>query len=149
MSDLKRKFPTDTLLNGYWTPSIQAAIALDRKSATKAIELLQSAIPYELGGNPVDFDMLYPVYLRGLAYLSQRNGIAAAVEFQKILDHRGRVTNCSLSVLAHLQLARAYVQAGDKAKARSAFEDFLALWSNADPGIVIRHEAQIENAKLD
>ena len=149
VKDLKRKFPTDTMLEGYWIPSIQAALEIDRKSPAAAVEFLQVSKPYELGGNPVDFDTLYPVYLRGLAYLMLHNGSAATAEFQKILSHRGRVTNCSLGVLAHLQLARAYVQVGDRTKARSAFQDFLALWSDADPRTTVLHEAQIENAKLD
>jgi serine/threonine protein kinase/Tfp pilus assembly protein PilF len=146
--DLNRRFPTDTLLNGYWIPSIQAAIEIDRGRPAQAIEALRIAAPYELGGQPFDQDTLYPVYLRGLAYLSQRNASAAAAEFQNILDHRGRVTNCSLGALAHFQLGRAFVLAGDKANARAAFQAFLTLWSDADPGTAIRHEAQTANAKL-
>jgi hypothetical protein len=88
------------------------------------------------------------VYLRGLAYLSQRNAIAAAAEFQNILDHRGRMTNCSLGALAHFQLGRAFALAGDKANAQAAFQAFLTLWSDADPGTAIQHEAQTANAKL-
>jgi serine/threonine protein kinase/predicted Zn-dependent protease len=143
--DLKQRFPTDTLLNRYWVPSIQAAIEIDRENPARAIGRLQVAIPYELGGKPFDFDTLYPVYLRGLAYLMQQNGRAAAAEFQKILDHRGRVTNCSLGSLSYFQLGKAFAMVGDKADARSAFRSFLSLWSDADPGFAIRHQAEIAN----
>jgi hypothetical protein len=149
VKDLKQRFPTGTLLNGYWIPSIQSAIDLNRKNPARAIEVLKAAAPYELGGQPFDQDTLYPVYLRGLAYLMQRNGSAAVIEFQNILDHRGRVTNCSLGVLARLQLGRAYALSGDKPKAQAAFQAFLALWSDADPDITIRQEAKMESAKLD
>ena len=140
--ELKHVFPTDTLSNGYWIPSIQAAIEIERKNPAHAIELLQATEPYELGGKPFDFDTLYPVYLRGQAYLMQRNGGAAATEFQKILDHRGRVTNCALGALAHLQLGRAYVLEGNTAKAQSAFQDFRALWKDADPDVTLWREAK-------
>jgi serine/threonine protein kinase/tetratricopeptide (TPR) repeat protein len=147
--DLSRRFPTDTLSKEYWIPSIQAAIEIDRKNPAQAIQLLQVTIPYELGGKPFDFDTLYPIFLRGLAYLMQRDGSAAAAEFQKLLAHRGRVTNCSLGVLAHFQLGRTYALSGDKPKAQAAFQAFLALWGDADPDIAIRHEAQMESAKLE
>src|SRR5208283_5460746 len=147
VKDLKRRFPTDTLLNRYWIPSIQAAIEIDRKNPARAIELLQVASPFELGGKPFDFDMLYPVYLRGLAYLMQRDGSAAAAEFSKIPEHSGRVTNCSLGALAHLQLGRAYARSGDRSNAQAAFQAFLALWSDADPDIVVLRQAQVEDAR--
>jgi serine/threonine protein kinase/tetratricopeptide (TPR) repeat protein len=147
--DLSRQFPADTLLNGYWAPSIQAAIEIDRGNPAQAVEVLQIAAPYELGGQPFDQDRLYPVYLRGLAYLMQHNGRAAAAEFQKILDHRGRVTNCSLGALAYFQLGRAFAAAGDKADAQAAFQAFLSLWQNADPGIAIRHQAEIASEQSE
>jgi len=147
--DLNRRFPTDTLLKGYWMPSIQAAIEIDRKNPARAIEVLQIASPYELGGQPFDQDTLYPVYLRGLAHLSQRNASGATTEFQKILDHSGRVTNCFLGALTHFQLGKAFALAGDKTKAQAAFQDFLTLWSNADPEVNILREAKVENAKLE
>jgi len=149
VKDLNRKLPTDALLNSYWIPSIQAAIEINRGNPGRAIAALRVAVPYELGGKPFDFDTLYPVYLRGLAYLMQRDGNAAASEFQKILDHRGRVTNCSLGALAHFQLGKAFALAGDKANAQAAFQAFLTLLGDADPGITIRQEAQMESAKLE
>ena len=91
---------------------------------------------------------LYPAYVRGQAYLLARNGTAAAAEFQKLLDHRGIVVNFVTGALAHLQIARAYAMAGDTAKAKSAYQDFLTLWKDADPDIPILKEAKAEYAKL-
>jgi len=87
---------------------------------------------------------MYPVYIRGLAYLAQKNGPAAAAEFQKFLDHPGVVQNFLLASLAHLQLGRAYVISGDTAKAKAAYQDFLKLWKDADPDIPILKEAKAE-----
>jgi hypothetical protein len=91
---------------------------------------------------------MYPAYIRGLAYLAQRNGPAAAAEFQKFLDHTGIVQNFLLGSLAHLQLARAYVLSSDTAKAKAAYQHFLTLWKDADPDIPILKEAKAEYAKL-
>jgi len=91
---------------------------------------------------------LYPIYLRGEADLAAGQGSAAAAEFQKVLDHRGLVWNCATGALAHLQLGRAYAMAGDKAKAKSAYQDFLTLWNDADPDIPVLREAKAEFAKL-
>jgi hypothetical protein len=148
VKDLNRSFPTDTLLNRYWLPTIQAAVELDRNNPGRAIEILQTTTPYELGGEPIQLDTLYPVYLRGLAYLMQRQGSAATAEFQKILDHSGRVTNCSLGAFVHLQLGKSYALAGDKTKAQAAFQDFLALWNDGDSDVIPLRQAKIEHAKL-
>jgi Tfp pilus assembly protein PilF len=93
-------------------------------------------------------DALHSAYLRGLAYLQLRQGSEAAVEFQKILDHRGIVINSPIGALAHLQLARAYTMQGDTAKARAAYQDFLTLWKDADPDIPVLVAAKSEYAKL-
>jgi serine/threonine protein kinase/tetratricopeptide (TPR) repeat protein len=148
VNDLKRRFPTDTLLNRYWLPSIQAAIEIDRKNPARAIERLQVTAAYELGGEPIQLDTLYPVYLRGLAYLMNRDGTAAVAEFQKIVDHRGRASNCSLGVLVNVQLARAYSLTGEEEKARNALQEFLKLWKDADPDTAILRQAQSEYARL-
>ena len=109
---------------------------------------LEAAAPHELG-EPPQFQLgtLYPAYLRGEAQLMAHNGTAAGAEFQKVLDHRGIVVNFVTGALAHLSLARAYAMAGDNAKAKSAYEDFLALWKNADPDIPILKQAKAEYAK--
>jgi hypothetical protein len=91
---------------------------------------------------------MYPAYIRGLAYLAQRNGSAAAAEFQKFLDHPGIVQNFLLGSLAHLQLGRAYAISGDTAKAKTAYKDFLTLWKDADPDIPILKQAKAEYEKL-
>jgi hypothetical protein len=91
---------------------------------------------------------LYPAYLRGEAYLAAHNNSAAATEFQKFIDHRGIVINFPLAALAHLGLARAYALSSDTAKAKTAYQDFLTLWKEADPDIPILKEAKAEYAKL-
>ena len=108
--------------------------------------MLQAAIPYELG--EWGLASLYPAYVRGEAYLAARQGREAAVEFQKILDHRGIVISDPIGALAHLQLGKAYALSGDKTKAKNAYQDFLTLWKDADPDIPILKEAKAEYAKL-
>ena len=125
-------------------PMIHAAAALQSGSATKALEALVPAAPYELGASA----QLYPVYLRGEAYLAAHQSSAAAAEFQKILDHACVVLNSPIGALAHLGLARAYVLSGDTVKAKSAYQDFLGLWKDADPDIPILKQAKAEYAKL-
>jgi serine/threonine protein kinase/tetratricopeptide (TPR) repeat protein len=148
--DLGRRFPQDTIVQSVWLPTIRAQIETGRKNSARSIDLLQVAAPYELGmlsGSAVN-SCLYPVYVRAEVYLSAQKGPAAAAEFQKILDHRGLLWNCATGALAHLGLARAYVLQGDAAKARAAYQDFLALWKDADPDIPILIAAKAEYAKL-
>jgi len=146
---LDRDFPQDTLMQGYWLPAIRAAIELNAKNPAKALELLKTAAPYELGQcEPFQLGMMYPVYLRGQAYLQAHQGKEAAAEFQRIIDHRGIVLNFPLGALAHVGLGHAYALQGDTAKARIAYQDFLALWKDADPDIPILKEAKAEYAKL-
>jgi hypothetical protein len=72
----------------------------------------------------------------------------AAAEFQKILDHRGNVISDPIGALAHLQLGRAFTLSGDKNKAKSAYQDFYALWKDADPDTPILQQAKAEFCKL-
>src|SRR5204863_9980640 len=106
-----------------------------------ATALLQIATPYELGTPRSNlqgfFGELYPIYVPGLAYLTASKGPEAAAEFQKILNHRGIVISDPIGALAHLQLGRAYALLGDRAKAKAAYHDFLALWKDADSEIPI------------
>jgi predicted Ser/Thr protein kinase/Flp pilus assembly protein TadD len=158
-ADLARRFPEDTIVQLNYLPSIHAAIALQEGSASRAIEALVPATPYELGscGWPFTF-VLYPIYLRGEAYVAARQGSAAAAEFQKILDHPSAVVNEPIGSLAHLGMARAYaLQAQSakgadadaaRAKARAAYQDFLTLWKDADPDIPILIAAKAEYAKF-
>jgi tetratricopeptide (TPR) repeat protein/predicted Ser/Thr protein kinase len=147
--DLNKRFPANTIVQTVWLPTIRAQIELERKNPTKAVEQLQSITPYELGAaiGILSNSCMVPTYLRGEAYLDMRQGSAAAGEFQKILDHRGLVWNCATGALAHLGLARARALAGDAAGARTAYQDFLALWKDADPDIPIFKQAQAEYAK--
>jgi DNA-binding winged helix-turn-helix (wHTH) protein len=143
--DLGNRFPTRTIVQSYYLPTIRAQQALSRKDPAKAIELLETASPYELS----DTGYLYPVYVRGESYLAAHKGDKAAAEFQKILDHRGIVANAPIGSLAHLGLGRAYALSGDKAKAKSAYQDFLALWKDAEPDIPLLKQAKEEYARLD
>ncbi len=138
---------TNTMLKLYWFPTIEASIDLNAGNASQALIALEAAAPYDLGG-PAPISNLYPVYVRGQAYLAAHNGAGAAGEFQKIIDHRGIVLNFPLGALAHLQLGRAYVLTGDSAKAKAAYQDFFNVWKDADPDVPILKEAKAEYAKL-
>ena len=148
--DLAKRFPLDTMVQSVWLPTIRAQIETGRNNPARSIELLQTAAPYELGmlSGSATSSCLYPVYVRAEAYLSAQQVPAAAAEFQKILDHRGLLWNCATGPLAHLGLARAYALQGDTAKARAAYQDFFALWKEADPDIPILIAAKAEYAKL-
>jgi serine/threonine protein kinase/tetratricopeptide (TPR) repeat protein len=147
-AELDKAFPLDTLVHRYWLPTIRAAVALERQDPIRAIELLKAASTLELGGSTNLMVSLCPAYLRGEAYLRQHNGVRAAAEFQKFIDHRGLVGNFPWGALARLGLARAYAMQGDTAKARTAYQDFLTLWKDADPDIPILKQAKAEYAKL-
>jgi eukaryotic-like serine/threonine-protein kinase len=147
--DVERRFPEDTVVRFSYLPVLRARIALNQGDAAKAIELLQVAVPYELGASRLLFGALYPIYIRGEAYLAAHHGAEAAIEFQKILSHRGVVGSDPIGALAHLQLGRAFALAGDKTKAKTAYKDYFALWKEADPNIPILKQARVEYANLD
>ena len=142
--ELSRRFPLHTYINSVWVPSIRAQIEIDRGNPAKAIELLRAASPYEFGWA----SRVTPNYVRGLAYLKARQGLEAASEFQKVLDHPGICQTAPECSLSHLQLGRARAISGDKAGARTAYQDFFALWKDADPDVPILKEAKAEYAKL-
>jgi serine/threonine protein kinase len=158
--DLGKRFPLNTQMQSLWLPAIEAQLALDRKNPAVALKALQAASPIELGQILflINTSCLYPVYVRGEAYLAAGQGRSAAVEFQKILDHSGIVWNCWTGALAHLGVARANAwQArrsegadADAARVRAlaAYKDFLTLWKDADPDIPILKQAKAEYAKL-
>jgi tetratricopeptide (TPR) repeat protein len=139
--EVARQFPANTLLNAVWLPTARAAIELNRGNPAKTIEMLQTAAPYERGKVIVPF-------LRGLAYLRLRAGVQAATEFQKILDQKGWAGADMLFPLTHLGLARAYGLAGDTGKSRKFYQDFFALWKDADPDTPVLQEAKTEYARL-
>jgi serine/threonine protein kinase/tetratricopeptide (TPR) repeat protein len=148
-SDLAKRFPNYTIVQSDYLPMIRAAVLLRSGDSAKAIEALVPSLPYELGQcNPTFTFSLYPVYLRGEAYLSAEQGAAAASEFQKIIDHPGVVGNEPIGGLARLGMARAYALAGETAKAKTAYQDFLTIWKSADADIPILRQAKAEYAKL-
>ena len=128
---------------------IRARIALNQRDATKAIDILQAAVLYELGASHELFGALYPVYMRGEALLAAREGAQAAAEFQKILDHRGIVVSDPIGALARLQLARALALSGDEIKSKAAYQDFFTLWKDADHDIPLLARAKSEYANLN
>jgi hypothetical protein len=107
--DLGKRFPLDTQMQSLWLPTIQAQLTLDRKKPASALNVLQAGSRIEFGqiGFVANLSCLYPVYVRGEAYLAAGQGNAAAADFQKILDHSGIIWNCWTGVLAHLGVARA------------------------------------------
>jgi hypothetical protein len=145
------RFPEDTAVKFNYLPTLRALLALKRDPAN-AIEILETAVPYELGSPPCSFfgnyGALAPVYVRGEAFLALNRGDEAAVEFQKILDHRGVVLSDPTGALAHLQLGRAFHLSGDNTKAKAAYRDFLTLWKGADSDLPILKEAKAEFARL-
>jgi DNA-binding winged helix-turn-helix (wHTH) protein/tetratricopeptide (TPR) repeat protein len=151
--DLEGHYLEDTSVKFSYLPVLRAMLALNHHQASKAIELLQGATAYELGTPRSNlqgfFGALYPVYVRGQAYLAAGQGAEAVAEFQKILDHRGIVVSDIIGALARLQIARAYAKVGDTINAESAYRDFLTLWKNADPDIPILKQAKTEYAKLN
>jgi len=151
-NDLGKDFPEDTSVRFYYLPAVRATLALNHGDTSQAIEFLQANVPFELGvprsATFAYFGALYPVYVRGQAYLAAHQGSEAAREFQKIVDHPGITIGDAFGVLAHLGLARAYALTGDTAKARAAYQDFFTLWKDADPGIPVLKQAKAEYAKL-
>jgi eukaryotic-like serine/threonine-protein kinase len=145
--DISKRYPEDTWVQQQSVPIIRASVFLFEKKPTQAIEALAPAARYELGGISPGFRLI-PPYLRGLAYLHLKQGSTAAAEFQKIIDHPGVAANGLVAPLAHLGLARAFALAGDTAKSRTAYQDFLALWKDADPDIPILQQAKSEYANL-
>lgn len=147
IEDLERRFPEDTFVKFTYSPTLRAILAREHGGPSEAIELLQTIAPYELAIPRAwagFFGDLYPVYVRGETFLSMHRGREAAVEFQKIIDHRGIVASDPIGAIAHLQLGRAYGLAEDKTKARAAYRDFLVLWKDADPDIPILKQARAE-----
>jgi eukaryotic-like serine/threonine-protein kinase len=151
-NDLERRFGEDTSVRFSYVPELRAFLAMNQREPAKAIELLGNVLPYEFGkprsSTHGSFGALYPIYARGEVYLAAHRGIEAVTEFQKILNHRGIVVSDPIGALAHLQIGRAFVLAGDKTRARTAYQDFLTLWRDADPDIPILRKAKAEYAKI-
>ena len=150
--ELERRFSKDSCVRFSYLPVLGAMLAMNHREPSKAIEILHRAASYEMGAPRSSinalFGAMYPLYVRGQAYLTLHQSAAAAAEFQKILDHRGIVVSDPIGALAHLQLGRAFALSGDKAQAKAAYDDFLSLWKDADPDIPIFRRAKAEYAKL-
>jgi eukaryotic-like serine/threonine-protein kinase len=147
---LGQRFPEATIVQFNYLPTLRAKLAVSKGTASEALETLRAVLPYELGRTTYSnygWTALYPVFVRGEAYLALHQGSEAAAEFKKILDHRGIVLNEPIGALARLQIGRAYAMAGDTAKA-AAYQDFLTLWKDADPDIPVLKQAKTEYAKL-
>jgi eukaryotic-like serine/threonine-protein kinase len=150
--DLEKRFPEDTMARFTYVPVVRALFMLQRGQPADCVEQLQIALPYESAVNGLNFKLylggLHSAYVRGEAFVAARQYAEAAAEFQKILNHRGFVGADPIGTLSHLQLGRTFVLAGDKAKAKIAYQDFLTLWKDADPEIPILKQAKAEYAKL-
>jgi serine/threonine protein kinase len=150
--DLEKRFPEDTEVKYFCLPAIRALLELNAGEPSKAIDVLQVSKPYDRGIPPslapAFIGPFYTVYVRGLAYLAAHQGAEAAVEFQKILDGRSIVVSDPIGALAHLQLGRALALSGDKAKSKTAYQDFLTLWKDADADIPALKQAKTEFEKL-
>jgi tetratricopeptide (TPR) repeat protein len=150
--DLAKRFQEDTFAQFTYVPVLRALSALQRGRPTESVDQLQTSLPYELAVNGLNFNHvlggLHSAYVRGAAWRAAHRYAEAAAEFQKILDHRGIVGVDPVGALAHLQLGRTFAQSGDLAKSKRAYQDFLALWKDADPDVPIFRQAQAEYAKL-
>jgi len=142
--DLGKRFPLHLMLNKVELPEIRAAVAMNRNDSSRAIQELQTAIPYDLA----DSSAMWTMYLRGQAYIQLKSGEQAASEFQKILDHQANRPTSVAVPLARLGLARSYALSGNVANSRNAYEDFLNRWKDADNDIPILQKAKAEYAKL-
>ena len=144
IDELSRRYPSDTLLQSIYLPMGQGILEASPTDSTRSVETLRPATRFELGAD----QNFQPIYVRGLVYLRARQGQQAAAEFKKILDHRLIAAIAPEYALAHLGLGRAYALSGDSVNARKAYQDFLALWKDADPDIPILRQAKAEYAKL-
>lgn len=141
--------PQNTLVQKYWLPALRAQIALAHGNASEALTQANITIPLDLSQPPVAPELaMYPVYVRGLAYLQSGDGEHAATEFQSILNHPGITLNCPFGSLAHLALARAEKRSGHLDQARRQYDTFLSLWNSADPAVPALLEAKRERAAL-
>ncbi len=148
IADLGKEFPYDTLLNQVKLPEARALISLQRNQPAQAVAALDSAKPYELGADRRVSGDFAAIYIRGEAFLHLRDGAKAAVEYQKIIDHHGIDPATVFYPLARLGLGRAYALQGDAAKAKGAYQDFFAIWKDADADVPILKTAKAEYEKV-
>ncbi len=149
--ELAEQYPLNTVVNHYWLPTIYASIEIKHGNPAKAIDILQTTQPYELGSPLPQFEVggsLYPIYVRGTAYLAMNKSKEAGAEFRKFAEQRGVAANSPLAALAQLQLGRAYVLAEDSINARSSYQNFFGLWKDADADIPVLRQAKTEYQQI-
>jgi len=147
--NLAQRYPKGTLLRVRYVPTARTLIAVHRGYPSGAIDLLRAAEKYEYGHYPYFVGLPFAtIYTRGRAYLAMDHGDRAKVEFNKILDHRGVYPASPFYPLAQLGAARALALEGDEPESRKAYQDFFALWKDADPDIPILLEARKEYEEL-
>jgi len=140
---LAKEFPYATLQNQVSLPTARAMMSLQRNQPDQAVATLESARPYELGTSGP-----WAMFVRGEVYLRSHDGAKAAAEYQKILDHRGLDPTGWVYSVAHLGLGRAYALQGDTGKAKAAYQDFFAVWKDADADVPLLKTAKAEYEKL-
>ena len=149
---LDKDHPEDTQVQSTYVPALRALSALARHDAPKALDLLEVNRRYEFAIAPLPFihfyGNMYPLYIRGLAYLAMHREQDAAAEFSRLLAHPGLATGDPVDAAARLQLARALAVGGDKVKTQAAYSDILTVWKNADPELPILKQAKAEYAGL-
>jgi tetratricopeptide (TPR) repeat protein len=142
--ELLRERPQDTILQMLYGPLVQSLLELNHGNAARAVELLRSADSY----TGID---TFVFYTRGNAYLRAGKAQEALQDFKRV-HNLSKLTGVGawmqLAPLARLGQARAYNQLGDRNQSRQAYQDFLALWKDADPEVPILQEAKTEYAKL-
>ena len=150
--DLDKQFPEDTSVRFSYLPALRALFSLNGRDPAAAIQVLQASSRFDLAKTGIGFNgyfgALYPIYVRGVAYIAAQQPTAAAAEFQRIVDHRTIVLADPMGAMAHLQLGRALAQSGDMVKAKTVYKDLLNLWRDADPDLPILKQVQAEHAKL-
>ncbi|MGB8476277.1 MAG: tetratricopeptide repeat protein [Candidatus Acidiferrum sp.] len=145
---IAKQFPENAVIQHYWLPTIRGAIELGRGHFDKSLQFLERTRGYEMSSIPPLRGALYPVYLRAQAYLRQGRGLEAAAEFQAILDHPGITLSFPTGVMARLGLARSYALQGDRPKARAAYQQFFAIFKEADPAFAPLKEARSEYQRV-
>jgi serine/threonine protein kinase/tetratricopeptide (TPR) repeat protein len=149
--DLGRRFPDDTFVQFNYLPTLRALSALRKGDFSGALRLVEPAAHYEMGIGGTGtglYGTLGPVYVRGEAYMAERQGAEAAAQFQRIIEYPGLVFTDPVGAMARLQLGRAYALSGDDAEAKAAYQDFLTLWKNADPNVPVLRQAKAEYTSL-
>ncbi|HEV2696490.1 MAG TPA: hypothetical protein VGU90_00760, partial [Terriglobales bacterium] len=151
-NDLEKRFPEDTSVRFNYLPALRGLLALGTSSPEKSIEALKPAVTYELAVPSIAFNTFfgafYPAWVRGQAYMAEHEPIKAVAEFEKIVGHRGLAAGDPIDASARFQMAKAYLLAGDKPRAKASYQDFLSVWKDADPNLFLLKQAKAEYLNL-